>query len=264
MLRKAKHFLFALQKINDRYMLHIYLNELRSFFSSIIGYVVLLAFLIMAGVLLWILPDTSILDYGYASLDQFFAVAPWLLLFLIPAVTMRSFADEFKSGTIEWLYTKPLKQSSIIWGKFLAALTLVVIAFLPTLIYLFSIVWLSATGAALDTGGIIGSYIGLLFLCAAFTAIGIFSSSLTDSQIVSFILALVLCLILYYGFEGLSRITAFRGRLDYYLEILGVDYHYRSMSRGVISIRDVVYFLSLIMFFFILTDSALRKKRETK
>lgn len=244
-------------------MLQIYLNELRTFFSAIIGYVVLLAFLIVSGILLWVLPDTSILDYGYASLDQFFRVAPWLLLFLIPAVTMRSFADEYKSGTIEWLYTKPLSQNAIIWGKYLAALTLVVIAFLPTLIYLFSIVWLSATGAAMDTGGIIGSYIGLLFLCAAFTGIGIFCSALSDSQIVSFILSLVLSLFLYYGFEGLSRLTSAAGGADYFLEMIGVDYHYHSMSRGVISFRNVVYFTSLITLFIVLTNVTLRQKRET-
>lgn len=244
-------------------MLQIYFKELRSFFSSIIGYVVLLAFLIMAGIFLWILPDTSILTYGYASLEQFFLIAPWLLLFLIPAITMRSFADEYKGGTIEWLYTKPLKEASIIWGKYLAALTLVLIAILPTLMYLISIVWLSADGETLDIGGIIGSYIGLFFLCAAFTAIGIFSSAITDSQIVSFIIALVLCYILYSGFEAISRIQSFAGGADYYLEMIGVDYHYRRMSKGVIGLRNVVYFLSLISLFFILTQSMLQRKRST-
>ncbi|MBX9449769.1 MAG: gliding motility-associated ABC transporter permease subunit GldF [Taibaiella sp.] len=243
-------------------MKEIYLKELRSFFSSMIGYVVLLAFLVMSGILLWVLPDTSILEYGYASLDQFFRIAPWLLLFLIPAVTMRSFSDEYKGGTIEWLYTKPISSLQIIAGKYLAALTLVIIGILPTLIYLFSIVWLSADGAALDTGGIIGSYIGLIFLCGAFTGIGIFCSAITDSQIVSFIIALILCYILYSGFEALSRITSFAGGADYYLEMIGVDYHYRNMSRGVIGFRNVVYFLSLIFLFFLLTRAMLQRKRE--
>lgn len=227
-----------------------------------IGFVVLLAFLIMSGIFLWIFPDTSILESGYASLEPFFRTAPMLLLLLIPAVTMRSFADEYKSGTIEWLYTQPLSSRQIILGKYLAALTLVIIGILPTLVYLFSIVWLSADGAPLDYGGIFGSYIGLIFLCAAFTAIGIFSSSLTDSQIVSFIIALVLCFVLYSGFEALSRIQAFSGGADYYLEMIGVDFHYRNMSRGVISLRNVVYFLSLIVLFYLFTFRMLQKRRE--
>lgn len=243
-------------------MKQIYLKELRSFFSAMIGYVVLLAFLIMSGIFLWIFPDTSILASGYASLEPFFRIAPMLLLLLIPAVTMRSFADEYKSGTIEWLYTQPLSSRQLILGKYLAALTLVIIGILPTLVYLFSIVWLSADGTPLDFGGIFGSYIGLIFLCAAFTAIGVFSSSITDSQIVSFIIALVLCFVLYSGFEALSRIQAFAGGADYYLEMIGVDFHYRNMGRGVISFRNVVYFLSLIVLFYLLTFHMLQKRRE--
>lgn len=242
-------------------MLSIYIKELRSFFSSIVGYVVLLVFLIASGLFLWVLPDTNILDYGYASLEQFFSIAPWLLLFLIPAITMRSFADEFRGGTIEWLSTKPLTFQQIVLGKFFASLTLVVIALLPTIIYIFSIHYLAMDDAALDAGGIIGSYIGLLFLAAAFTAIGIFSSSLTDNQIVSFLAAVFLCFLLYSGFEALSRIPAFRGGADFYLGMIGVDYHYNSMSRGVIDTRDVVYFLSLVILFVTLTHFILSKKK---
>lgn len=243
-------------------MKQIYLKELHSFFSSMMGYVVLLAFLIMSGIFLWVFPDTSILEYGYASLDPFFRTAPMLLLLLIPAVTMRSFADEYKSGTIEWLFTKPIATAQIILGKYFAALSLVIIGILPTLIYLFSIVWLSADGAALDVGGIVGSYIGLIFLCAAFTAIGVFSSSITDSQIISFIIALILSYVLYSGFDALSRITAFSGGADYFLEMIGVDYHYRNMSRGVIDLRNVIYFISLIVLFFVMTTQMLQKRRE--
>lgn len=243
-------------------MKQIYLKELKTFFSSIIGYVVLLAFLIMSGVLLWILPDTSILQSGYASLDPFFSIAPWLLLFLIPAITMKSFADEYKGGTIEWLYTKPIPERSIILGKYFASLTLVIIAILPTLIYIFSLVWLSVTDNPLDVGGIIGSYIGLLFLCAAFTAIGTFCSALTDSQIVSFLIAIFLCYALYSGFEALSRLQTFAGGADYYLEMIGVDYHYRSLSRGVLDLRNIVYFLTLIILFILSTKWMLEKKRS--
>lgn len=242
-------------------MRSIYFKELKSFLSSIGGYVVLLVFLVFCGLLMWVFPDTNILDYGYASMEQFFNLAPWLLLFLIPAITMRSFADEFKGGTIEWLSTKPLSSSQIIIGKFLAALSLVAIAILPTLIYVFSIHYLAMDDAALDVGGLIGSYIGLMLLAAAFTAIGIFSSSLTDNQIVSFLIALGLCFLLYNGFEALSRVPAFRGGADYYLALFGVDYHYNSISRGVIDSRDIVYFLSLVALFIGITRFVLQRKR---
>ncbi len=242
-------------------MFSLYKKELSTFFSSLIGYVVLLVFLTAAGLLLWVLPDTNILDYGYATLEQFFSIAPWLLLFLIPALTMRSFADEFKAGTIEWLFTKPLSHLDIILAKYLAALTLVVIALLPTLIYLFSINWLAMESNALDIAGITGSYIGLFFLAAAFTAIGIFCSSLTDNQIVSFLIALLVCLLLYSGFEAFSRIPSFRGGADYYLGLFGMDYHYNSISRGVLDTRDIVYFLSLSVLFIALTHFALRRRK---
>lgn len=242
-------------------MISIYFKELRSFLSSIAGYVVLLVFLIACGLFLWVLPDTNILDYGYASMEQFFSIAPWLLLFLIPAVTMRSFADEFRGGTIEWLSTKPITIRQIILGKFLASFTLVGIALLPTLIYIFSIHYLAMDNSALDAGGIIGSYIGLLFLSAAFTAIGIFSSSLTDNQIVSFLASLFLCFLLFSGFEALSRVTAFRGGADYYLGLIGMDDHYNSISRGVIDTRDVLYFLSIVILFLELTRFILNKRK---
>jgi ABC-2 type transport system permease protein len=242
-------------------MFSLYKKELNAFFSSLVGYVVLLVFLVAAGVFLWILPDTNILDYGYATLDQFFSIAPWLLLFLIPAVTMRSFADEFKAGTIEWLSTKPLRHFDIIFAKYLASLTLVLIAILPTLIYLLSINWLAVDSGALDFGGIAGSYAGLIFLAAAFTAIGVFCSALTDNQIVSFLAAVLLCLLLYSGFEALSRIPSFRGGADYYLGLLGMDSHYISISRGVIDSRDVIYFLSLAALFVTLTHFTLQRKR---
>lgn len=242
-------------------MYGLYKKEIRSFFNSIVGYVVLLVFLIASGLLLWVLPDTNILDYGYATLEQFFAIAPWLLLFLIPAITMRSFSDEFKTGTIEWLSTKPLRHFDIIIAKYLASLTLVILAIIPTLIYLLSINWLAVDSGSLDAGGIIGSYIGLLFLAAAFTAIGIFASSLTDNQIISFLVALLLCLLLYSGFEAISRIPALRGNADFYLGLIGMDYHYQSISRGVIDSRDVIYFLSIATVFVIATRYILQRKK---
>jgi len=242
-------------------MLSIYFKELRSFFSSIAGYVVLLVFLVGVGFCLWVAADINIPDYGYASMEPFFNIAPWFLLFLIPAITMRSFADEFKGGTIEWLSTKPLTTTQIVLGKFLASLTLVAVALIPTLLYVFSIHYLAMEDTALDMGGIAGSYIGLLFLSAAFTGIGVFCSSLTDNQIVSFLMAAFMCALLYSGFDLMSRIPSFSGGADFYLSLLGLDYHYNSISRGVIDSRDVIYFLSLVILFIALTRFTLTQKK---
>lgn len=250
-------------------MWSIYTKEIRSFFGSLGGYVVLLVFLIATGLLLWVLPDTNILpnanilDYGYASLEQFFAVAPIVLMFLVPAITMKIFSEEYKTGTIEWLMTKPLTTVQIILGKYWAALTLAIIGLIPTLVYLVSINWLAIEGGALDFGGILGSYIALILLVACFTAVGILASSLTDNQIVSFLIALVLCFSLYSGFEGLSRIAVFRGNNDYILELLGLDFHYTQMSKGVLDIKDVVYFLSVIVLFIYLTYFTVARKKSS-
>ncbi len=242
-------------------MKSIYLKEISAFLSSLVGYVVLLVFLIAAGIFLWVLPDTNIMDYGYASLEQFFTIAPWLLLFLIPAVTMRSFADEYRGGTMEWLQTKPLTALQITSGKFLACVTLVFIALLPTLIYIYSVNYLAIADASLDYGSILGSYIGLVFLVMAFTAVGIFCSSLSDNQIVGFLIAVILCYLLYSGFEALSRIPSFAGVADYYLGLLGMDYHYNQINRGVLDSRDLIYFLSVVFLFTGLTLFTLQKRR---
>lgn len=224
------------------------------------GYVAILVFLIACGLFLWIIPDTSILGYGYATLDRFFSMAPWFLMLLIPAVTMRSFADEFKGGTIEWLSTKPLSALDIILGKYFASLALVVFSLLPTLIYVLTIASLAVIPGDIDTGGIIGSYIGLGFLAAGFTAIGIFCSSLTGNQVVAFLVALFACYILYSGFEALSKIPAFTAGIDYYLSMVGMSFHYNSISRGVIDTRDVVYFISVIILFVSLTRLSLNHR----
>jgi len=230
-------------------MRSIFIKEINSFFSSVVGYVAVLVFLAACGLFLWILPESSILEYGYATLDRFFEMAPWFLMLLIPAVTMRSFADEFRGGTIEWLSTKPLTTLDIILGKYFAALALVVFALLPTLLYVYTIDNLSMIAGSLDSGGIIGSYIGLIFLAAAFAAVGVFCSSLTANQVVGFLVALFACFILYSGFDSLSRIPAFAGGADYYLGMVGMSFHYNSISRGVIDTRDVIYFLSVIILF---------------
>ena len=247
-------------------MRSIFIKEINSFFSSIVGYVAILVFLVACGLFLWIIPDTSILDYGYATLDRFFEMAPWLLMLLIPAVTMRSFADEFRAGTIEWLSTKPLTDTSIIMGKYLACLALVVFAILPTLIYIYTIDNLSTMVIdqkavhIIDAGSIIGSYIGLFFLAATFTSIGIFCSSLTNNQIVGFLVALFACYLVHSGFTSLSRIQNLPAGFDYYLNMIGLSFHYDSISRGLIDSRDVIYFLSVIAFFIALTRLSLNRR----
>ena len=241
----------------------VFLKEISSFFSSIVGYITLVVFLGACGIMFWVLPDArfSILDYGYVSLDRFFDWAPWMLLLLIPAVTMRSFADELSRGTIEWLFTKPLSSLDIILGKYLAALALILIALLPTLIYVYTISDLALVPGSVDSGSIIGSYIGLFFLAASFASIGIFCSSLASNQIVGFLLSLLACVLLYSGFQSLSVIPAFTGGFDYYLSMAGMQFHYTSISRGLIDSRDVVYFLSIIALFIAMTRISLASRR---
>lgn len=241
-------------------MRSIFIKEINSFFSSIVGYVAILVFLVACGLFLWVIPDINILDSGYATLGQFFERAPLFLMLLIPAVTMRSFADEFRGGTIEWLSTKPLRDIDIILGKYFAALALVVFALLPTLVYVLSIDSLSAIKDNLDTGGIIGSYIGLFFLAATFTSVGVFCSSLTNNQMVSLLVALFSCFILYIGFDSLSKLPVFTGGIDYYLGMIGMAFHYNSISRGLIDSRDVVYFISVIVLFISLTKLSLNSR----
>lgn len=233
-------------------------KELRLFFSSLTGYIAIVVFLLVNGLMLFVFED-NILDFGYATLDRFFELAPWVLLLLIPAITMRSFSEEFKTGTFELLQTRPLKRSDIVGGKYLGSLAVVIIALIPTLVYFFSIQQLSAS-EGIDTGATIGSYIGLFFLAAVFTAIGIFSSSLTTNPVVAFILSLALSVLLYYGFTAISLLPAFQNGPDYYIELIGIDYHYKSISRGVVDTRDVIYFLSVIFFFLTLTGRNLLKR----
>jgi ABC-2 type transport system permease protein len=234
-------------------------KELRQFFSSLTGYIAIIVFLLVNGLVLFVFED-NILDFGYATLDRFFQLAPWILLLLIPAITMRSFAEEFKTGTYEILQTRPLTRGQIIGGKYLGSLIVVFIALLPTVIYIFSIQRLSSN-AGLDMGATIGSYIGLFFLAAVFTAISTCCSSFTNNAVVAFIASLIGCALLYYGFSAVGRIPALaNGPGGYYTEMLGIDFHYRSISRGLIDTRDLVYFLSMIFLFFSVTNRNLLKR----
>jgi ABC-2 type transport system permease protein len=231
-------------------------KELRQFFSSLTGYIAIIVFLLANGLMLFVFED-NILDFGYATLDRFFQLAPWILLLLIPAITMRSFADEFKSGTFEILQTRPLSRWQIVSGKYFGSLVVLLIALLPTVVYFFSIQALSSN-EGIDTGATIGSYIGLFFLAAVFTSIGVCVSSFTNNAVVAFIISLIACVLLYYGFSSMSRL--FDSGADYYIEMLGIDFHYRSISRGVIDTRDIIYFLSMIFLFLAITDRNLLKR----
>lgn len=235
-------------------------KELRQFFSSLTGYITIIIFLLLNGLFLFVFNKSDILDDGYASMDKFFELAPWILLLLVPAVTMRLLSDEFKTGTIELLKTRPLSSWQILTGKFWAALIVVVIAFLPTIVYVFSLKSLAAEGTTLDAGGITGSYIGLFFLCAAFTAAGLCCSSLTNNAVVAFLLSAFVCFVLYFGFSSLSQLPQLKSGADYYVEKIGIDFHYRSISRGVVDSRDIIYFISVVLLFLLLTQKRLAKK----
>ncbi len=241
-------------------MLSIFKKEISSFFSSLIGYIVIVVFLILLGLLLWIFPTTSLINQNFATLDQLFDLAPMIFTFLIPAITMRSFAEEQQTGTIEFLNTKPLLDIEIIIGKYLACLSLVLFALLPTLIYYITIYQLGSPKGNLDSGAIMGSYIGLILLGGIFTAIGIFASSLTNNQIISFLLAAFLCFFMHWGFDFMSQLPFFVGKGDDIVQMVGIDFHYRSISRGIVVVSDVVYYISVIAFFLILTKISLGRR----
>lgn len=230
-------------------MRSLYLKEIKSYLTSILGYVFIGVFLVVTGLFLWVFPNiNNVMLSGMADLYGLFNIAKFLFLFLVPAITMRSFAEEKKQGTMELLLTKPLSDAQIIGAKFFSCLTLLLIALLPTLVYVVSVYNLGLPVGNLDMGSTIGSYIGLVFLGATFIAMGIFVSSLTNSQIVAFILAAPLCFICYFGFEFIYSFEAL-GSFGYFVKTIGIDHHYASISKGVIDSRDIIYFCSVIFIF---------------
>lgn len=236
-------------------------KEIGSFFSSITGYIVIIVFLLINCLFMWIFPgEFNILDAGYANLDTLFIISPWVFLFLVPAITMRLFSDEKKSGTIELLLTRPLSDFTIVLAKFLTGLTLVLFSLLPTLIYYISVYLLGNPEGNLDSGGIFGSYIGLFFLAGIYVSIGLLSSSLTDNQIVSFIISIILCFVFYFGFDAVASLPVFNN-IDTLVVNIGINEHYRSVSRGVIDSRDVIYFLSIITVFLFFTKTVLTRRK---
>ncbi len=239
-------------------MLALIGKEIRSFLGSLIGHIVVVVFLLLTGLFLWVFQD-NVLDLGYAELTPLFTFAPWVFLFLVPAVTMRSFSEERRTGTLEILLTKPLTEMQVVLAKFMAAVILVAIALLPTTIYWWSLAELSMPGVALDNGGILGSYLGLLFLGSSFAAIGVFASALTDSQIVAFLIAVFICFFLFMGLDMLASFDLMGG-WEGPIKATGIQAHYESMGRGVIDMRDVLYFLGTITLFLLLTRTTLQSR----
>lgn len=240
-------------------MFSIFRKEINSFFSSLTAYIVMAVFLTAVGLLLWVFPTSNVLDYGYADLNSFFYITPFVLLFLVPAVTMRSFAEEVRNGTIELLLTKPLSKWQLVMGKFWANLALVLLTLAPTLLYFFTVYQLGSPVGNIDTGATIGSYIGLSLLCAVFVAVGIWASSLTDNQIVAFIVGVFVCFLLYVGIGAVASLD-FWGNAAYPLSWAALDQQYADLGRGLIDSRNVIYLLSIAALFLWLTQSLLSRK----
>lgn len=241
-------------------MYSIFKKEIRSFLSSLIAYVVIIVFLLIIGLFTWVFADGNVLSQGYSNLDVLFFMAPWVFIFLISAITMRSFSEEIKQGTFEILSTKPITDFQIIMGKFLASVVLVIFAILPTLLYFYSVYQLGLPKGNIDVGATWGSYIGLVLLGASYCSIGIFASAVTPNQIVAFILSMFLCFFIYVGFQQLSSLSLF-GSWDSLVQSLGIQLHYDSISRGVVDTRDLVYFGSLMSIFLGLTYIVLGSRK---
>lgn len=237
-------------------MISILLREFNGFLNSLIAYMVIGVFLTAIGLLMWVFPETSVLEYGYADMDTLFSLAPYVYIFLIPAITMKSFAEEKRGGTMELLLTRPLSDWDIILGKYLASFLLVIFSILPTLVYYFSVRALGDPVGNVDTSGVIGSYIGLILLGGVFCAVGIFASSITPNQIVAFIVAAFLSFLLFSGFDSLSALNTWS---DWVLVIkqFGMLYHYQSLGKGLIDSRDLIYFFSVAFMFLLFTKTVI-------
>ncbi|MEZ4970271.1 MAG: gliding motility-associated ABC transporter permease subunit GldF [Flavobacteriaceae bacterium] len=243
-------------------MIAIFKREIQSFFTSPIGYLVIGLFLVLTGLFLWVFKGPfNIFEYGFADLGNFFHLVPWIFLFLIPAITMKSFSEEKKLGTLELLFIKPISLWETVLGKFLGSLCLALLAILPTLLYVYTISQLGATIGNLDMGMVMGSYFGLLFLMANYTAIGLFASTLSENQIVAFIIGTVLCFVMLFAFESLATILP-NGPMVPLVEQIGMKVHFESIARGVLDTRDIIYFTSLTLFFLYLTVNRLKNQNR--
>lgn len=242
-------------------MITILKKEINEFLDSLIAYVVIGIFLIGIGLLMWIFPETNVLDYGYVSMETLFALGPYVFMFLIPAITMKSFAEEKRNGTMELLYTLPFSELDIVLGKFLAGFLLALFSILPTLVYYFSLSYLGNPVGNIDTAGIIGSYIGLGLLAGIFSAIGILASAITGNQIVSFMLAAFLCFTFYAGFDSIASINIWSDS-SYFIREIGILSHYETMSKGLIVFEDVAYFLSMMVLTLYFTRLVLNLQKQ--
>ena len=237
----------------------IFGKEIKGFFSSLTGYVVMIVFLIMNSLFMWVFPgQMNVLETGYATLESLFAIAPWAFLFLVPAITMRMIAEEKRAGTLELLYSRPVTELQIVGAKFLASWSLVLLSLVPTLVFFWSVYKLGSPPGNIDIGGTWGSYIGLFFLGGIYASIGIFASSVTDNQIVAFILAVLISLMMYLGFDLLSGL-ADAGKTSLLISSFGIDHHYNSISRGVLDSRDLLYFIGVIVLFIVSTRLVLQR-----
>lgn len=237
-------------------MISILSREFNGFLNSLIAYMVIGVFLTAIGLLMWVFPETSVLEYGYADMDTLFSLAPYVYIFLIPAITMKSFAEEKRGGTMELLLTRPLSDWDIIIGKYLASFLLVIFSILPTLVYYFSVRALGDPVGNVDTSGVIGSYIGLILLGGVFCSVGIFASSITPNQIVAFIVAAFLSFLLFSGFDSLSALNTWSAWV-LVIKQLGILYHYESLGKGLIDSRDLIYFFSVAFMFLLLTKTVI-------
>lgn len=243
-------------------MLAIFRKEINGFFSSLTGYIVIIFFLLINSLFMWVFPgEWNIIDSGYAGLDTLFFISPWVFLFLVPSVTMRMIAEEKRLGTIELIFSRPLSERGIVYGKYFASLVLVILALLPGVVYYVSVYLLGETPGNLDKGGTLGAFIGLFFLASVYASAGIFASSLTDNQVIAFMIAVVICFFLYMGFDSIAYLPGLR-KIDELVIGLGINEHYKSMSRGVIDIRDVAYFAAVIGIFNEITIFSLRSGKR--
>ncbi|WP_337942881.1 gliding motility-associated ABC transporter substrate-binding protein GldG [Mucilaginibacter jinjuensis] len=242
-------------------MFTILKKEIVLYLSSMVAYITIGVFLIVLGLFLWVFPDTSILDYGYASLESLFNTVPYLFMFLIPAITMRSLAEERREGTFELLATRPVTFGQIIMGKYFACVLLVLFALLPTYVYYYSVTVLGNPQNNIDSGAVIGSYIGLFLLGASFVAIGMFASAITKNQIIAFTIAVFLSFFVYSGFDSMSQLLSLQ---NVGIEQLGISSHYSSVSRGVLDTRDLFYFIALTALFILLALGALKLQMQRK
>lgn len=230
-------------------MIAIFRKEVSGFFSSLTGYIVIIVFLLINSLFMWVLPgEWNILDSGYAGLDTIFFLSPWIFLFLVPAITMRMIAEERRLGTIELIYSRPITERAVVYGKFLSSIALVILALLPCIVYYLSVFYLGETPGNLDKGGTSGSFIGLFLLAAVYASAGIFASSLTDNQVIAFLISVLICFILFAGFDSFAYLPGLK-TLNEFVIRLGINEHYKSISRGVLDIRDIMYFIAVVVIF---------------